>query len=99
MAAATVSPMQARISLPSTVRVSVAPLSSSRRNMEPPRAEGSDHRLVEGATRDHRRDCERMVGAERDAGMAAQHEGTGMALGLVVDRKTVFCHDANGTPG
>src|SRR5260370_41747176 len=99
MAAATVSPMRARTSLPSTVRVSVAPVSPSRWNMEPPRAERSDHRLVERAARDHRRDSERMVGAERDAGMAAQHEGAGVGLGLVVDREAVFGHDANGAPG
>src|SRR5476649_2082117 len=99
MADATVSPMRARIGLPSIVTVSVAPVSPSLLNMKPPRAEGSDQRLVERAARDHRRHGESMIGRERDARMAAQHEGAGMRRALVVDREPVLRHDADGTPG
>src|SRR5471032_1668255 len=99
IAAATVSPMRARIGLPSTLRVKVAPMSPSLLNMKPPRAEGSDQRLVEDAARDHRCHGERMIGRKRDARMAAQHEGAGMSGTLVVDRKPVLGHDSDRTPG
>src|SRR5512146_2734467 len=77
MAPATVSPRRARISLPSTFSETVSPVSPSRLNMEPPRTEGGDQRLVERAAGDHRRHAERVIGAQRHAGMAAQHEGAG----------------------
>src|SRR5476651_1329191 len=98
IAAATVSPTRARIGLPSTLRVKVAPVSPSLLNMKPPRAEGSDQRLVEGAARDHRRHRERMIGRERDARMAAQHEGAGMRGAFVVDRKAILGHDTDRAP-
>src|SRR5476649_591581 len=99
MADATVSPMRARIGLPSIVTVSVAPVSPSLLNMKPPRAEGSDQRRIEFAARDHRRDGQGVVGGERDAGMAAHGEGAGMGLRLVVDREPVLGHDADRAPG
>src|SRR5436309_1018991 len=80
-AAATVSPAHAPRVLPSTVIATGAPRSTSLLNMEPPRAEGSDQRLVERTARDHRRDGERVIGRKRDTGMAADGEGAGMALG------------------
>src|SRR5476649_864386 len=99
MADATVSPMRARIGLPSIVTVSVAPVSPSLLNMEPPRAEGSDQRRIEFAARDHRRYTKGVVGGERNAGMAADGKGAGMRLRLVVDREAVLGHDPDRTPG
>src|SRR5690242_11045681 len=99
MVAATVSPGQARTDWPSISMVRVSAASPSLLNMKPPRAEGGDQRLVEGAACDHRRHGERMIGRERDARMAAEHEGTGMRLGLVVDGKAVLRHDPDRAPG
>src|SRR5918994_2029771 len=79
-AAATVSPLLAYTGLPSIVRATAVPASASLLNMEPPRTEGSDQRLVEGTAGDHRRDSERMVGRQRHARMAAHSEGAGMAF-------------------
>src|SRR5262249_11252470 len=98
-AAATVSPARACTGLPSTVRVTAEPASPSLLNMEPPRAEGGDQRLVECATGDHGRDGKCVIGCKRHARMAADREGTGMGFRLVVDRETVLGHDADGAPG
>src|SRR5260221_4665698 len=95
-AAATVSPLRAATALPSTVMATGVPASCSLLNMEPPCTEGADQRLVERAARDHGGDGERVIGRQRDARMAADGEGAGMAFGLVVDRKAVLGHDSNG---
>src|SRR5215470_13000171 len=98
-AAATVSPLLARTALPSTVMATGEPGSASLLNMEPPRTERGDQRLVERAAGNHRRDGERMIGRQRHAGMAAHREGAGMALRFVVDRETVLGHHTDGAPG
>src|SRR2546423_41187 len=98
-AAATVSPLLACTGLPSTVRATAVPASASLLNMEPPRTEGSDQRLVEGTARDHGRDGEGVVGRERHTGMAAHGEGAGMAFRFIVDREAILGHHADGAPG
>src|SRR5262245_61725396 len=97
-AAATVSPPRACTGLPSIVRATAAPASASLLNMEPPRTEGSNQRLVESTARDHWRDGKRMVGGQRHAGMAAHGEGPGMAFRFIVDREAVLGHHADGAP-
>ncbi len=82
-----------------TVMAMAGPLSASLLNMEPPGTERGDERGVERAAGDHRRDGERMVGGQGHAGMAADGEGAGMALRLVVDREPILGHDADGAPG
>src|SRR5262245_55190074 len=98
-ATATVSPARAVTVRPSTMSLSVGPVSASLLNMKPPRTEGSDQGFVERAAGDHGRDGERLIGAQRHARVAAHGEGPGMALRLVIDREAVLRHDADSAPG
>src|SRR5215510_4072359 len=100
MAAATLSPARAVTGLPSMVTRTRWPLSSNNLlNIEPPRREGADQICIEPAARDHWREHQGVIGGQGDAGMAADDECAGVRLGLIVDRKTILCHDADARPG
>src|SRR4051812_8516457 len=97
-AAATLSPGDAVIVVPSTDRRTVPESGGfSRWNIEPPG--GEDIEIgIEPSRRDHRRHRERVVGGKGDAAMAGRDEGAGTSRRLLIDGKPVCGHDAQGGP-